>query len=88
MTLEKAAKIQWVLAKTVYIILIPFKLIFIAVEYLDNKMLDAQIALSTFIGRKLLKKTNEYKSGIYKNPKIEELTAMQVWSLEKDKNAN
>lgn len=87
MTLEKAAKIQWTLAKIVYVILIPLKLIFVTAEYLNDKMLNAQVALSTFIGRKLLKRTNEYKSGIYKNPKIDEWTAMQVWSLEKDKNA-
>lgn len=79
MKLKTASSVQWTATVILAVVFSPLFIVFKAMEYLRSKALDAFYSFVQYIGNHLLLHTDEYKSGIFKNPKVKDMTAMQVW---------
>ncbi len=81
MKLRTAANTQWWLAVVLFLLLSllfsPFKII----DFVVDKTFDIVHRFVFWIGRKLLLHSDEYKSGIFKNPKVEDMSALDVWDI-------
>ena len=86
MRLKTAANVQWGIAISFCIILAPLFIVFKVIEFIRDKAWDANYALVQYVGNKLLLHSDEYKSGLFTNPKVKDWTAMQVWAKYKDNN--
>lgn len=86
MKLKTAAKLQWWFAILLIVIKLPLFIVYKAIEYLHSKAEDLFFCIVNYVGNRLLLRSDEYKSGVFKNPNVKNWTAMQVWKLVNEEN--
>lgn len=79
MKLKTAAKIQWGLLILLAIIKLPLTFLVKVITFIDDNINAITVWIVYRVGNNLLLNTKEFKSGIYKNPEVKKLTAIQVW---------
>lgn len=80
MKLKTAANWQLAITFILYIAFSPLRIFFVVIDVIDDKLYCLEANFLWWLGRKLLLRTDEFKSGMFKNPKVkEEWTALQVW---------
>ena len=79
MKLKTAANWQLAITFILYIAFSPLRIFFVVIDVIHDKLYCLEANFLWWLGRKLLLRTDEFKSGMFKNPKVKEWTALQVW---------